>query len=300
MRPILLLLILLFWATSTHAQQIPLHGSVVDAQSGKPITAATIGIVAKNFFYPANDEGKFNIPNHPAIATDTISISSVGYHTHKILARDITAGITIKLTPYVTALNEVKIAYKKPVIVKAGSKVKSYFSITSILPASEVAMFMSGSAHVQGIIQTAEFYLREGNIFAKDKGDVTAPFRVKIYGVGADGKPGKELTTDIIIVSAKKKNEWFAVDISRYRIENPDSGFFVSFVLLDYTYYRANSAYHQLGAATNSMNILTPRLTATEREFKDVLSYRGTNNGTYWHPERGNYLIRATIAADAP
>lgn len=134
-------------------------------------------------------------------------------------------------------------------------------------------------------------------MFSSAKGDVTAPFRVRLYDVGPNAKPGKELINDVIVVSAKKKNEWCVVDISRYQVEVPGSGFFVSFGLLDRGYYQVSSKFS--GMFSSSAEVKTPRLTLTEHEFKEALSYHG-NGGGYWHASGNNYLIRATIAANAP
>ncbi|QKJ31658.1 carboxypeptidase-like regulatory domain-containing protein [Mucilaginibacter mali] len=282
------------FSITAHAQH--LQGNVIDGQTNQTIPGATISIASKNFFYPADNDGKFDISDSRIQSTDTISISCVGYITQKMVVRDFGQETVVKLQPFTTQLKEVKVGYTKSQIINVGSKVKSYFGTASILPGMEIAMFMPGSAGVKGIIQTAEFYLREGNLFTGAKGDVTAPFRVRLYSVGADGKPGKELISDVIIVSAKKKNDWFVVDISRYQVENPGSGFFVSFGLLDARYYQVNSKYR--GIFSSSADIKTPRLSFTEKEFKEVLSYHGSSNGS-WHPTSANYLIRATIAADA-
>jgi len=144
--------------------------------------------------------------------------------------------------------------------------------------------------------------LGNGHILSNNSGgDVTAPFRIKLYAIDTSGAPGEEITKDIIIVSAKKNNAWFDVDISAYCIEDPDSGFFVSFCLLDTGYYKAKKGYdyqynHMIWS---SAYIATPRLGTTEHEFKESQCYVGGSGywGWQWNKEPFNdsYMIRATI-----
>jgi hypothetical protein len=166
----------------------------------------------------------------------------------------------------------------------------------------ELGMFMAGSAHKHGVIQTVGFYLGDGGAFDASKGDVTAPFRIRIYAAEADGTPGEELTKDVLIVSAKKNDEWFDVDVSGYRVENPETGFVVAFVLLNREFYNETAAYKgHSEMVPGSEYIATPRLGLTRNEFKDQLSYIGrySKNGFNWAALtlNYNYMIRASIGS---
>lgn len=293
------LLVLFLNITIAYSQQI--KGNIIDAITNQPIAGATINIISQNLFYPADDTGKFNIRVNNSLAnTDTINFSCVGYQSQKIRVAEILVNSIIKLNPLVTALTEVKIGINAPAIVKLGSRLKSGSNWFSFLPNMEVAMFMTGSANAKGVISSVGFYLGAGNLFSGNRGDVTAPFRIRLYEADSTSKPGEELIKDIIIVSAKKNNAWCDVDVSAYQITNPRNGFFVAFCLLDKNYYEVKRSYKQDPVKTegNSKFILTPRLAFNQNEFKEGLSYRGINDHTGWRWNKGpyNYLIRAAIA----
>jgi len=142
-----------------------------------------------------------------------------------------------------------------------------------------------------------------GSLFSKATGDVSAPFRIRIYSVAADGAPDKELTDDIIIATGKKNKAWLDVDVSRYHIGNPVEGFFVVFALLDKSYYQANNKYIQsYSHNTSSLDTFTPHLGMTQDEFTQTRCYIKTLKGpkARWNNYRNNYsyLMRATIEVE--
>jgi len=163
------------------------------------------------------------------------------------------------------------------------------------------AVFMDGSAGVEGTIQSVGFFISDGGwLLQKATGDFAAPFRIRIYDVAADGGPGKELTPDIVIVAAKKNKAWFDVDVSRYDIVNPENIFFLAFVLLDKTYYAVNSkSSRPKWASASSTDTQTPHL-GTKNGGKISPTYmKATRVGAgSWYRQRNNLscLIRAAIS----
>jgi len=276
------LVILLLNISAVYGQQTHLFGHVVDAQTGLPVGEATIGVQEKNLFYPTNNKGEFDISDVKIVPTDSISISCIGYQTQKRKTADFKAETIIKLSVLVKVLREVRIG-----LIQCGSKANTQDVWTAYWPLNEEAMFMTASKNAKGTIQSVGFYL--GNA---QGGDAIAPFRVKIYDVDAHGMPGKELTKDILIVSAKKNNAWFDVDLSDYNISNPPGGFFVAFCLIDAKHYKAS----------NGAQLLTPRLGMTENEFKNSQSFRGEykhrEHEWYKEPFTYNYMIRASIVPE--
>jgi hypothetical protein len=316
------LLILILNITLVHAQQIHLQGSIVDLNSNLPIAGATISIAYKHLFYPTDNKGKFDIENKAIMLADSLSFSCIGYQTQKVKAGDLQPNQVIKLSVSVNMLKEVKIG--APILIKTGSKEKGGSHVFVRGTGTDMAAFIDGSEKIKGTIQTVGFYLSNGGRTLEggslNGGDVTAPFRVRVFAVDPDGSPGKELTKDIIIVSAKKSNTWFDVDISQYQIQDPDSGFFVSFTLLTYEYYKLKKGaittdasgqrwatidtlgVHHVDAATNTADVITPRLGV--QSDKQTRSYFTTtslqNMSWHWQKEYDNrsYLIRASIAPE--
>lgn len=114
------LILFIFNITIAKAQQLHLQGNIIDSQTNQPIAAATISIQAKERYYPADNNGKFDIITDSLTANDSVEFSCIGYQTKKIKAGDLLDKITIKLEPGVKVLQEVIIRVKP--IVKVGSK----------------------------------------------------------------------------------------------------------------------------------------------------------------------------------
>jgi len=279
-------IVLVIMASSVYAQNREWHGRVVDAQTGAPIGEVNLSVPEKGIFYPANSKGEFLVIDAAVRKTDTVSFSCIGYQTQKLKAADIKPDMVIKLTPLVKVLNEVKIG-----IVQFGSKAKREELWTAYNPLHEEALYMQDPHHITGTIQSVGFFLAN----AVD-GDVTVPFRIRIYEASADTMPAKELTKDIIVARAHKSNAWFDVDISAYEILVPKNGFFVAFCLFDGQHYSVSTT---IGVGTN---VITPRLGMTQYEFNRHLSYHRQNKHKMWYWERepftNNYMIRATVVPD--
>jgi hypothetical protein len=277
-----------------YSQEVHLRGSVVDGKTNLPIAEATISISAKGLFYPADNKGEYNIGSDQIISQDTITISCVGYQTKKLTVRDMELYSIVKLSPMINMLKEVRIGINSPANIIVGSKAKFTGGTAGLKPGTEIAMFMAGSENIKGNIQTVCFFVSNGHSVAKG-GDATAPFRVRLYGVDTSGIPGTELTKDIIIVAAKKNEEWFDVDLSAYHIKVPRNGFFVSFGLLDSTYYKLRRGYFDY-------NLASPRLGTQKTPTGECISYLGENTtfGWEWYksPYNDNYMIHATILKD--
>jgi hypothetical protein len=291
------------------AQQVHLQGFVKDAETNQPIAAATISIRSKNLYYPADNSGRFNIEIDSLTNSDSVSFSCIGYQTKKVRTGDLSQGITIKLNLIINELQEVRINSKPIVPVNVGSKYKyGKYSVTQY-PGFDQAYYMEGSKNIKGIIKSVGYYLGNG-VGSIKGGDITAPFRIRIFAVDTNGMPGKELTKDIIVVHGEKNNAWFDIDISAYQIQNPDSGFYASFTLLTYEYYKLKKGVKNtddLGisyeyGANNTADIITPRLGMMHGKEKSEKSYFSVdrsfqNPNRHWQKDYFNfsYLIRATI-----
>ena len=290
-----LLLFLIFSGLKLRSQDLSLAGQIVDKDTKKPIPGATVGVRIKNFFLAAGGDGRFELSYLRLAITDTLTISCLGYQTRHILIGKIKQPLVVTMEQYLTQLSEVKIGLPT---VEVGSKADAHALTASFFPDMEAAMFMVGSPQKKGTIQAVGFYMSEGQ--ASARGDATAPFRIKIFGVSADGSPGEELTDDLIIASAKANNEWFDIDLSPYHIKAPRDGFFVCFALLNKDYYLLGKDYKKDPLITKSIDVITPRLGLTTDEFKEQLCFfrinKGNNYGSWVkHLFNSNYMIRATI-----
>lgn len=261
-------------------------GHIVDAQTGAAIGEVNLSIPEKGIFYPSNKDGGFLVIDKAISKADSVNFSCIGYQTRKIKVGDIGQDAIIKLAPMVKVLKEVKIG-----LVELGSRRSQEEMWTAYSPLQEEAMYMPNSKNLKGTIQSVGFFLSNGL-----DGDVTTPFRIKIYEAGSDTMPTRELTKDIIVAVAHKSNAWFDVDISAYGIEVPKNGFFVTFCLFDAEHYGTST---KPGIGTN---VITPRLGVTQYEFSHHLSYYWQKRHKKWYWERelftNNYMIRAAVVPE--
>ena len=303
-------------SSAVKAHEIHILLKVLDGKTRRPVPNTFVNVKLKpmsfqsdnsdkRFYYRADTAGKIVFVTDKLKVTDTITVSSLDYQTQVLRVKDVYQNQVINLIPLLKPQFDVN----HNQVFKVGSEKKSgkYYN-TIIDPGYENAMYMHGSQEIQGIIQTVGFYLSDGK--GDTKGDVTAPFRIRLFKIDTAGAPGTELTKDIIVTSAKKSNTWCDIDISAYNIESPCEGFYVAFSLLDSGYYRIKKGAPTLDAMGKPLefgavpaNILMPRLMDTEGEFGIPESYFSLNRSLsdltrQWQKEYYNksYLIRATIS----
>jgi len=280
------LIILLFITSAGYSQKQQWYGKIVDAQTGAPVGEVNLSVPEKGVYLPADKDGAFLVMDKALNKADSIYFSCIGYQTKKMRAGDIAPDAVIKLSPMVKILKEVKIG-----IVQLGSRAKREEMWTAYHPLDEEAMYMPNEQNLKGTIQSVGFFLSNGL-----DGDVTAPFRVRIYEASPGGMPAHDLIKDVVVVVAHKSNAWFDVDLSGYNIQVPGNGFFVSFCLFDGTRY-STSTNPGIGP-----NPVTPRLGMTQNEFNRPLSYhwqRGRGD-RFWdnEPFTYNYMIRAAVVPE--
>lgn len=321
------LILILNFATAS-AQQIHLQCSVVDAQTGKPVPAAVISMFtrpdpsrrnpywppspmpSKGTYFIADNLGRFDITTDKIRDTDAVTLSCLNYQTQIIRVSSIRPNAVIAIAPII------KTAYTSssmlPVISVGSKKKTGKFDNTVADPGFDEALFMHGSAEMEGTVQTVGFYLCDGK--GSTRGDATAPFRIRLFDIDTAGAPGRELTKELIIVSAKKGQAWFDVDISAYSIKTGCNGFYVALSALDSGFYkikpgaRTTDSYGQpseYGVEEPNYDLVMPRLGTTTYEFGVPRAYRSISRGIsnpyrHWIKEYfdRSYLIRATVKPD--
>jgi len=203
-------------------QNVTLNGKIEDAKTGKSLPYATIEIFNLKTGTIADNNGKFSleiVSNN--LRYDTINFSYIGYKTVKMSINDfIKAKKIVVLNEKTVILNEIKIIPKKYLISIVGIKDKKHRSVqyTSVFGANK-GNFLENKKQKIGRIKSVSYYLC-------DDGYPTTPFRVRIYELGKDKKPGKDLLNKNVVVSAQKSG-WFKIDIFEYNVPFPKEGVFI-------------------------------------------------------------------------
>ncbi len=222
MKKIILLIINLTFVNFCFGQSIELKGEIKDFKTGGPLPYATIEIFNLKTGTITDKNGIFHFEITSGNLTyDTINFSYVGYETNKMSIGDfIQSGETITLKEKPVILEEIEVIPKKYSIVNIGIKDKKSLGVqyANVFNGNK-GNFIENKKKQTGWIKSVSYYIHPD-------GYPTTPFRVRIYEVDENKKPGKDILDKNVVVSASGPG-WFKVDLSEYNIPFPERGVFV-------------------------------------------------------------------------
>lgn len=219
-----LLLLSILLAPCVAFAQVKVTGKVIDAVTKQPISYVNL----ENFKYKtgtqSNQDGLFVLELPQAKSLDTIKISCVGYQEVFITSLQNSSSLSYELNPVSITLEEIVIRKGKSVLKevgvleKTGENVKLFNQMLR-KGGFQYAVLMKGVEHKAATLKQIHFFI--GNEAYK------APFRVRIYE-NINGIPGRDLLNKGLELSAYKKNDWNAFDVSKYYLEVPEKGIWVA------------------------------------------------------------------------
>jgi hypothetical protein len=127
-------------------------------------------------------------------------------------------------------IDEVVVIAKKPKkIIRKGfykKKTSGSYGTTGKI-GSQVAIYIENQRKQKGKIKKLHYYIRK-------QGKPTDKFRVHIFKAkDKDSPPLNDLLMESIITNASKGDEWVTVDVEKYNLDYPTSGFFISLEFLE-------------------------------------------------------------------
>jgi hypothetical protein len=260
----------------------------------EPIPFSLITDIKKQWGVTADSIGEFYLQKDILQRFDSLNISALGYQSKVIVSPD--AAVSIILAESPLQLETVHIISKssyRSKTIKLGSIAKSDRGMFGgVLDSNfEFALLIENSGNKSGLIEKVSFFIHSTGIY-------TSPFRIRIYK-NVNGKPDTEITNKNIVVNGYKKGKWNTFDISKYNIEYPHNGCFVSMEWLNLgdRKYRYNSPMNTSGYGFGQTIGLTI-------EFPTSISYRRKNEGEWYSNElywanfrlkNYNPMIRAEI-----
>lgn len=228
-----LIFILYFLSSCVVAQKIDISGIVKDSKTGEIVPFATIELLKRQVGVAANFHGKFQIQLPNDCFNDTLKVCSLGYKTSQIIIGTLRidfSNVVILLTPIVYTLNEVEIVGVSAGKYRLGNyedTKKGYGGWLTGLK-SQIAVFMDCKKYKNAKIVNASFFI------AKKTGKPETPFRVRVYNVDLkSGNPGDDLIHDNVIVHGNRKGGWLIVDLSKYNLKAPSTGYFIAMEWID-------------------------------------------------------------------
>jgi hypothetical protein len=227
----------------TETEEIPqkkiIIGYVIEKENSEPIPYATVMLLKTGEGIISDYRGRFEF-EFDKHRSDTIKINALGYKSKKIA------------TDKLRGRNSIKVALKKQLIpipevdIKADDYAEVFVGNEGSTSAGalyldthgqEVALYVDNHNELVAKVEEIHFKL-------SPKGNIHAPFRIKIYEADTVGKPGKDILKDLLVVKPESKESWYKVNVSEFNIFMPKSGLFVSMGGVfpnDYNYYFKDS-----------------------------------------------------------
>lgn len=213
-KPIRLVAAILLLFPFTGLGQV-LKGTVSDMETQEPLRYATVSIIDKNQRIVTRSDGSFTLDVSRANASDSITISYIGYQTMTYALRelDVAANQLFRLKPLVYTIEPVTVTARERMTRAIG------FTKTSGMRTGW-GDFSSGRGRARGVVirdidcsnPIKSFVFRIRN----NEWDSVA-FRLDLVSF-KDGKPSNSLLPENIIVHTAEKNKWVTVDLAQYGI----------------------------------------------------------------------------------
>lgn len=282
-------------------KEYTIKGSFCNKDTGEPVSYATLQIKGKPKCVIADHEGYFELTLSEFELTDSLTASCLGYERRTfspdtLLEKpEVTIalqGKSINIEPVIVAANKQSYKYKK-----MGNR--GWFTTGSMYldtHGQQVALYIENKKHLNGYIRKVSYHL-------SDKGNVEAPFRVRILEMDTlTHSPGKDLFQEILVVQPPQEtNGWYDVDLSEYDITVPSNGFFVALQGIfpnDYSYFANETGIVERGKRDPAaMDDFTPK----SIHYGQRINYSGKGGSNTWHyslshqwfqMEKDNYSVK--------
>jgi serine beta-lactamase-like protein LACTB len=233
----ILFLLLSYTLVLTAFSQQVISGKIINSANKEPIAYANIGIPSTGTGTISNKDGSFSIPIGAALSKDTLIFSSIGFFERKIPIRLLAAK---KVTSIY--LDE-KILTLLPVTVKANSeKNKQYdwgnadvgggvMETDTTYAGRAMALLIKNEQVEKGL--NFPVFLEKARLRILRNNLASFKVRIRIMGVGHDGKPGKDLVEKSIVLESTMRKGWLQFDLSSFDLEVDGPFFLVFEQLLD-------------------------------------------------------------------
>jgi hypothetical protein len=264
---------------NAHQQKILIEGKLVKSGTKEPVSFA--GMEIKNIHKGtiSDLQGYFRMEIESNHLTDTLLISSLNYYPLKIPIKHLTLpGMhTFYMTEKVNELPSFEIQGEKFKFDQWGNHKwipsGSFYLDTH---GQQTALFIKNESKDSGKIVSASFYL-------SGKGNTDAPFRVHIYSNDTTtGKPGQDLIPEMIIIRPDHGKGWFEVNLARYKIPIPETGFFVAIEGIfpgDYNFFFSDESQ----SLTDEREEESDDFNGETISYGQQIGYSGGSENHTWH-----------------
>lgn len=282
-------------------KEYTIKGSFLNEDTQEPVSYATLQIKGKPKGVIADHEGYFEFTLSELELADSLTASCLGYERRTFIPESLLTKpeITIALKTKSVDINPITIQASKYTKKYKKEGNRSWFTTGSMYldtHGQQVALYIENKKHQSGYIRKVSYHL-------SDKGNVEAPFRVRILELDTlTNAPGKDLLQEILVVQPPHETKgWYDVDLIEYDITIPATGFFVAIQGVfpnDYSSYTNDSGTIERGKRNSKFN---DDFTPKSIHYGQRINYSGKGGRNTWHyslshqwfqMEKDNYSVK--------
>ncbi|WP_028375876.1 carboxypeptidase-like regulatory domain-containing protein [Leeuwenhoekiella sp. MAR_2009_132] len=224
------ILFLVLFTGTLAAQSITLEGSVIDAKTQQKIPFANLIFSNYKIGTSANAKGDFKFTISEKLKNETVLVSCVGYNEEVVKAHELNEK-PISLTQKTNELSEVtlykmRLEKQKRINSFRGKQIVGLGNFSGGAYPSALARYYERPRGFEDACFIKEIEIQFYRILGKSSQQAT--FRLRILDVSQDGKPGRDLLDSDIIITKPEGNQKLTFDLSAYKVNVPEAGFFVS------------------------------------------------------------------------
>ena len=214
--------------------QTVISGTIKDQSAQQVIPFVSVGILGTLNSSLSDEKGNFKLSIANLKDTDTLKISSIGYNSLSIAAKDLKNEThkTFFLIPISYDLREVKVKPKKAGFNILGTSKYSKAVCTAFIGennnwrAEQAAIQANNKDGTEVYIESFNFYI------IKNEYEDSLQFRIMFYEVNAWGYPGATFLKKPVTFKTNVKQGEVQIDISNYLIST-SKDFFISLECLE-------------------------------------------------------------------
>jgi hypothetical protein len=224
-------LFLLFFIIPCAAfSQIALKIQLLDSITKKPIEFVNVGVLSKGIGTVSNENGLFQLNLPDSLKENELKFSCIGYESKKIIIKKLVGLNTLLIKPSAINLAEIKVVVKRNPKYKTlgnDTKTKSIIAgFTSNNLGSELAVKLN-IKHKETKLKNLKF-----NIVSNPFDSLV--FRFNVYNTDANGKPSKNILTQMVLIEPASKTGFVEFDLDKYNIYTSEDIFIAIEWIKDY------------------------------------------------------------------
>jgi hypothetical protein len=220
-----------------------LAGQILSASDSLAISYATLSLKGKSIGTISDYKGIYQWEMSEKYKNDTVIISSMGYNRKYLTVKELMTynSAFLFLEENSIEIDTVFVRNIKYIIDNLGNKGnRPSGSIYLDTHGQQTGLFIENKTGIEGDLIAISVYLAE-------EGNLTAPFRLRIYSVDSLNRiPVDDIVEDILIVKPEGEKGWFDIDVSQYKLTFPENGVFIGVEGIfpnEYEYYAESNEF---------------------------------------------------------